>query len=277
MVERRGTRPMEVPATSPRSVPELLDRVRSGGPVVVALSGGVDSGVVADVAHRALGLEAVAVTLVGAAVSREEVERAQLVAARIGIDHALVPAEPLEVPEYRANPAGRCYFCRRTEMTALTAWANDRGIHRILDGIHVDDLGDDRPGLRALEEAGVGHPLLWAGWRKVEVRSYAREACLPNWDQPSEACLASRVAHGRPISLDLLVRIERAEEELHHRGFRRVRVRTDGVDARVVVDPDEVERLLAEPSASEIRRSVAAAGFRSVILDPDGYGPRPGA
>jgi uncharacterized protein len=268
---------MERPDTAVRPVGEILDYLRAGGPVVVALSGGVDSGVMAELAHRALGAEALAVTLVGAAVASDEVDRARAVAGHVGIDHALVAADPLEVAEYRSNPAGRCYFCRRTEMSALRSWADGRGIRQIVDGIHRDDLGDDRPGLRALEEAGVAHPLLWAGWGKSDVRSYARSVDLPNWDQPSEACLASRVAHGRPISLDLLTRIGRAEEELHRRGFRRVRVRTDGVDARVVVDPEEVPRLLAEPSASEVRSKIAAAGFRSVILDPDGYGPRPGA
>jgi len=198
------------------------------------------------------------------------------VARQVGLSHALVAADPLEVAEYRANPSARCYFCRRTEMTALRAWADSHGVPQILDGVQLDDLGDDRPGLRAMDEAGASHPLLWARWRKNDVRRYARQVGLPNWDQPSEACLASRVPHGRPISLDLLTRIERAESELHRRGFRRVRVRTDGLDARVIVDPDEVARLLAEPSATEVRRSVAAAGFRSVVLDPDGYGSHPG-
>jgi len=268
---------MPDPLPLPRPVEEVLDHLRAGGRTVVALSGGVDSGVVAELAHRALGGEAVAVTLTGAAVAAAEVERAEAVARRVGVAHYRVAADPLAVAEYRANPSARCYFCRRTEMTALRAWADERGILQIVDGVHLDDLGDDRPGLRALDEAGVVHPLLRAGWRKVDVRSFARDAGLPNWDQPSEACLASRVPHGRPISLDLLARIERAEAELHRRGFRRVRVRTDGVDARVVVDPDEVPRLLAEPSASEVRRSVAAAGFRWVVLDPEGYAPRPGA
>lgn len=268
---------MEAQAPASRSVAELLDHLRAGGRAVVALSGGVDSAVVAELAHRALGPDAFAVTLTGAAVAAAEVERAQAVARRIGVPHHLVPADPLEVPEYRANPSGRCYFCRRTEMTALRAWADEHQVPQILDGVHRDDLGDERPGLRAMDEAGAVHPLLWAHWGKADVRAYARTVGLPNWDQPSDACLASRVPHGRPISLDLLTRIERAESELHRRGFRRVRVRTDGIDARVVVDPDEVPRLLAEPSATEVRRTVAAAGFRTVILDPDGYAPRPGA
>ncbi len=268
---------MGTPASPPRSVEEILAHLRHGGRAVVALSGGVDSGVVAELARRALGPDAHAVTLTGAAVTEEEIERARAVARSIGIDHALLAADPLAVAEYRANPSSRCYFCRQTEMTALRAWATDRGVLQILDGVHLDDLGDDRPGLRALEEAGVVHPLLWAGWRKTDVRAHARAVGLPNWDQPSEACLASRVPHGTPISLDLLARIEQAEAELHRRGFRRVRVRTDGLDARVVVDPEEVPRLREGPSASEIRRSLGAAGFRTVILDPVGYGPRPGA
>ena len=124
-----------------------------------------------------------------------------------------------------------------------------------------------------MNEAGFEHPLLWAGWGKREVREEARRRGLPNWDQPSDACLASRVAHGDPVSAELLARIESAEKVLLDRGFLRVRVRVRSDAARIEVDPSEVPRLLEEPLASEVTAAVAQVGFRSVSVDPRGDNP----
>jgi uncharacterized protein len=256
---------------------ELLEELRAGGPSVVALSGGVDSAVVAALAARALGPSAYAVTLTGPSVSREEVERARAVSSVLRIAHDLVPADPLADEEYRANGSTRCYFCRRVESSAIRAWAEPRGIRTFLDGVHWDDLGDDRPGLRAMDEAGFRHPLLWAGWGKPEVREFARGASLPNWDAPSDACLASRIRHGTPVTLPLLRRVEAAERQVRSLGFRRVRVRVEGEDARVEVDPAEVERLMSEPNVSAVRRTLGELGFSAVRIDPAGYPQRPNA
>lgn len=245
-----------------------------GGPAIVALSGGVDSSVVAALAHLALGPHAHAVTLSGPAVSSDELGRAAEAARAIGIAHTIVEADVLADPSYQENPSNRCYFCRKTETTALRAWARGREVAQFLDGVHLDDLGDARPGLAAMEEAGFVHPLLNAGWGKAEVRSYAKEIALPNWDAPSNACLASRIAHGQPITADLLRRVERAESEVRALGFRRVRVRTDGATARVVVDADEVARLLEPSTAAIVLHRVSGVGFLDVRLDPAGYASR---
>lgn len=259
------------PAPCPRPVEEVLDRIRAGGRAVIALSGGVDSSTVAALAFSTLGSEAIAATLTGPAVSSGEVARAQRVAAAIGIEHVLLAVDPLSRAEYRANGADRCYHCRTVETGVLRAYGAGRSAAQYLDGVQRDDLGDARPGLRAMDEAGFQHPLLWAGWGKAEVRAEARRRGLPNWDQPSDACLASRVAHGEPVSVDLLARIESAERILLGLGFHRVRVRVERGAARVEVESEEVPRLLAEPLASEVQRAVARFGFASVSLDPRGY------
>ncbi len=265
------------PIEARASIQSVLADLGTGGPALVALSGGVDSSVVALLAYRALGREAWAVTLASPAVSPREVVRAREVARTIGIRHEVLSTDPLALTEYRENPSNRCYFCRQSETGALRAWAAGRGIRRYLDGIHLDDLGEERPGLTAMDEAGFEHPLVTAGWRKPEVRAFARSAGLPNWDQPSDACLASRIRHGRPISAELLDRIRHAEERLLDQGFRRVRVRTDGRSARIEVDVAEVPRLLAEPLASRVRGDLLRLGFVDVELDPRGYPPRPGS
>ena len=261
----------------PHSEPEIVARIRAGGPALVALSGGVDSSLVAALAYEALGSAAHAVTLSGPAVSQAELERARSVARSIGIDHAVVEVDPLGLAEYRANPTNRCYFCRTVETTALRTIGDPRGVQQYLDGVHSDDLVEDRPGLRAMDEAGFSHPLAWAGWTKADVRAAARVRHLPNWDQPSDACLASRVSHGDPISRELLGRVEAAESVLLRRGFRRVRVRVRGRAARLEVDPEEVARLRDPPVAHEVLTAVRALGFEPVTIDPEGYGHRPKA
>jgi len=255
----------------PRTAEELIAHIREGGRAVVALSGGVDSSLVASLAYSALGTDAIAVTLIGPAVSRSEAARAERVAAAIGVEHVALGADPLSREEYRQNRSDRCYFCRSVETSVLRGFGATRSVRQYLDGVQRDDLADDRPGLRAMDEAGFQHPLLWAGWGKGQVRAEARRRGLPNWDEPSDACLASRVAHGEPVSAELLSRIESAEQVLRNRGFRRVRVRVRGGAARLEVDPTEVHRLLEEPLASEVTEAVARCGFSPVSVDPQGY------
>ncbi|MCI4372230.1 MAG: ATP-dependent sacrificial sulfur transferase LarE [Thermoplasmata archaeon] len=261
-----------VPLQVPLDERSLAHRIAEGGRAVIALSGGVDSAVVAALAFEALGTDSIAVTICGPAVARAEVDRAVRVAAEIGISHRLLTVDPLERAEYRANPANRCYFCRSVEAGRLLAFGKEWGAGQYLDGIHTDDLSDDRPGLRAMDEAGFRHPLAEGGWTKADVRLAARSRHLGNAEQPSDACLASRVAHGNPIDAALLGRIEAAETILLDRGFRRVRVRVRGEDARIEVDPTEVARLSTAPLSSEVLASVRRLGFGSVAIDPNGYG-----
>jgi len=260
------------PSVVRRSEEELLHHLRDGGPALVALSGGVDSSLVAALAHEALGPGVVAVTLSGPAVSAAELDRARAVAGVLGLRHEVAPADPMANARYRENPANRCYFCRSVETAALRSFGDARGVLQYLDGIQMDDLADDRPGIRAMDEAGFRHPLVWAGWTKADVRESARRRGLPNWDWPSDACLASRVAHGEALTGALLARVEAAEAVLLGRGFRRVRVRTRAGSARIEVDPGEVARLRAEPMASEVVAAVRALGFAPVSIDPEGYG-----
>jgi pyridinium-3,5-biscarboxylic acid mononucleotide sulfurtransferase len=249
----------------------IVAQLASARSALVALSGGVDSSVVAALAFQALGAKAVAVTLTGPAVPPDEVRSAREAARAVGIRHVLLTSDPLSDPRYAGNPTNRCYFCRNHEGDLLRAWGEERSIERYLDGVHLDDLGDDRPGLRAMDEHGFQHPLVDAGWAKAEVRSYARSIALPTWDRPSNACLASRVAHGQMISIPLLKRVAEAEAWLSARGFRRVRVRVSGEQVRIEVDPAEVSRLMSGAFSDPLRAAMSELGFASVEVDPRGY------
>ena len=247
----------------------ILRAFRAKGRVAVAYSGGVDSGLVAKFAHDALGDDALAVITDAESLARREVQEARREAAEIGIRLRVVPVSELANPEYAANPANRCYFCRSGLADVLTDLAAREGFRAIADGIHASDLGDVRPGIRAMDEAGFWHPLLEFGLGKPEVRALARSLGLSFWDKPSNACLSSRIPHGTAITLDVLRQVEAAEEYLRDRGFRQVRVRHLGGTARIEVRPEEIPRL--ERMSGEVVAALRGLGYAEALVDPAGY------
>jgi pyridinium-3,5-biscarboxylic acid mononucleotide sulfurtransferase len=236
----------------------------------VAVSGGVDSSVVLAVAARALGRErVVAVTATAPVMIEEEVAAARELAARLGVAHVAVDVPLMDEPAFVANPRERCYVCKSLVLIAVGAIAAERGCEAVLDGANRDDLGDDRPGMRAAAEHGVRHPLLEAGLGKSEVRELARELSLEVSDAPSQACLASRIPYGEPITDEVLRRIAAAERALRRLGYARCRVRAHGDVARVELPVEDAARA-AGPDRVELVRGVRAAGFTYVTLDLDG-------
>lgn len=243
----------------------------SRGSILVAYSGGVDSGVVAALAFRAVGDRALAVTAAAETLAGRELEHARRLATEIGIAHEIVTYSELDNPEFVKNPAYRCYVCQGMRMDVMIRLARERGYRVICDGTNASDPGPDRPGLAAVRERGVYSPLLAHGVDKAGVREMARWLGLSVWDRPANACLSSRIPHGQVVSLGRLRRIEAAEELLVEEGFQVVRVRHDPRGARVEVGVHEVPRL--EASWSRLAPRLRALGFREVAYDPRGYRP----
>ncbi len=246
-------------------------KVESYGSVLVALSGGVDSGLVAAVAARVLGARAVAATAAAESLAAAELDQARRLAAEVGIAHHVVTYSELQDPTYAANPASRCFVCQGKRMAMLRELAARLGCAALVDGTNASDPGSDRPGLAAVRAAGVRSPLLELGIDKERVRALARRIGLSAWDRPANACLSSRVPHGQPVTLGKLRRVERAETLVAERGFRLVRVRHDADGARVEVAEHEVERLRG--LWPELEPELASLGFARVALDPRGYRP----
>jgi uncharacterized protein len=250
----------------------VLGRLRTMPGLVVALSGGVDSAVLLALAVEALGSGRVlAATGQSPAVPDAEVQDARRVAAQLGVPHEVVVTREMERLGYVANAGDRCFHCRVELFEVLAELADKRGFPYVAYGAIADDLGEDRPGMRAAAERGVLAPLLEADLGKAEVRLLAADAGLVVGDKPAAACLASRIPTGTEVSPERLRAVGEAEASLRRLGLRQVRVRHHGEIARVETDEDGFV-LLREP---DLRRAasaaVRAAGFRFVALDLEGY------
>lgn len=239
---------------------------------VVAFSGGVDSTVVAQAAHLALGGRAVAVTADSPSVPRSELADARRLAERIGIRHLIVGTEEFENPDYRKNDGTRCYYCKSELYATIGRLLPDLDFPVVMSGANLDDRGDYRPGLTAAAEHGVRHPLQEAGFAKADVRAVARAWGLPAWDKPASPCLSSRLAPGLAVTPERTARVERAEAFLKSLGLRDCRVRYhEGDLARVEVPLGEVARLAGDPVRGELARRFAELGFKFVTLDLHGF------
>lgn len=247
----------------------MLAAFRRRRRVLVAFSGGVDSGLVAKLAHDALDGGALAVIADAESLSRRELRDAEDMAAEIGIPLRIVPVSDLTNPRYRANPTNRCYFCRADLAAVLTDVAAKEGFGTIADGIHRSDLGDTRPGILAMNEAGFWHPLIEFDLGKAEVRAMAEALGLSFHDKPNNACLSSRVPQGTPITAEVLRRVEAAEDVLRDRGFRQVRVRHHGRTARIEVPPEDLPGLRAVEG--EVASALRRLGYEDTVIDPRGY------
>jgi uncharacterized protein (TIGR00268 family) len=240
--------------------------------VLIAFSGGVDSSVVAAVAHDALGEAAVACTARSETLPEAELADARRVAGEIGIRHEVVAFSELDDPAFVANDGDRCYHCRSMRLGRMFEAARDLGIDTVCDGTNASDPGEGhRPGLRAVEELDAVSPLLAHDIDKEDVREIARRYDLSVAEKPSMACLSSRIPTGIEVTEERLSRIERAERLLRTWGFSQFRVRDHDGLARIEVAPGELEAALSPAFAEAAREHLTDMGFEHVTLDLHGY------
>ena len=239
--------------------------------LIVAYSGGVDSAYLAYAAHRALGVNVLCVTADSPSYPERHRTIARRVAEQFGFQHVVIQTSEMARPEYRANPANRCYYCKHELYTHLSGIARERGIPVIADGSNADDRGDYRPGRQAAREFGVRSPLDHAGLTKDDIRELSRRAGLPTWDEPASACLSSRIPYFSEVTDEKLRMIERAEAVLRDLGFRICRVRHHETIARLELGRDEIARALEPALAETIDRELRAIGYAHVTVDLRGY------
>ena len=189
----------------------------------------------------------------------------------LGCRQILFHFEEMDVPRFADNPPDRCYICKTALFTRMKAIAAENGMEVLAEGSNMDDLGDYRPGLRAIEELHIASPLREAGLTKAEIRFLSRELGLPTWQKPSFACLASRFVYGETITEDKLAMVEQGEQLLFSLGFHQFRVRIHGTLARIELLPEEMDRLLTPKLRAEIAEKFRSFGFSYVTLDLQGY------
>ncbi len=254
-----------------RGAKRLVRLVKKLSPVAVALSGGLDSCVVAKAAVLA-SEESVAVTIDDYTVPRRDLEDSKCVARLVGIRHVIVKSSPSK--KVLENPGDRCFHCKSHNYGLVKEAAGKRGIHVVVDGANADDIKEYRPGMRAAKARGVRSPLLELGIGKKETRKLAREFGLPVWDKPSSACLSSRIKQGERITRGKLGKVERAEIAIMEMtGVRKVRVRTHEGLARIEVEKKDLKLLLDKDLIPRIAKRLRGIGFSHVTLDLEGYRP----
>jgi uncharacterized protein len=261
---------------SKNGIDELISWFKDKHRVLVALSGGVDSALVAYAAYKALGNNALAVTADYKTLARDELEYAKMLAREIGIRHIIIEYDELEDSNFVNNDSMRCFYCRSRLVMHLKVVADKEQVDVIVDGTNADDMLEYRPGLKALRDNGVRSPLLELGIGKKEVRLLARELGLSLYDKPSNACLASRLAYGVMVTKERLEMVERAESMVKSIfNVKQVRVRMHEhngyILARVEVGRDERSKLFDEDKLDTLYSMLRSLGFTHVSIDAWGY------
>jgi uncharacterized protein len=241
--------------------------------VLVALSGGVDSALVAYAAYQKLGNSALAVIADYKTLAQEELDSAKKICQEIGIRHLIISYDELQNEDFVKNDKNRCFHCRTELSEHLKEITSKENISLIVDGTNLDDLGDYRPGIIALKNNGVRSPLVEVGLAKQEIRDIAKLVGLSVYDRPSNSCLASRIPWGQRVTAERLARIEMGETFVKQIfGAKQVRVRDIDGQAKIEVGADEMH-LLEKTKLDELFTKLLSIGFHSVMVDPDGYKP----
>lgn len=237
------------------------------GKVGVMYSGGLDSTVLCHLAREVLGSDVLALTVDSPLLPRVELVEASEAISALGMQHEIVPLNELSDERFRANLPDRCYLCRRMRDETLRRRATALGVTTLIDGMNADDLDDYRPGLRAADEDGIRHLFIEQGWGRRQIQECARDLGIERWNRPSTVGLCSRVAYGRELSMELLQRIEAAEEIVHGLGIDDVRVRVVE-EYTALVETDEFGLVLAH--RDYLAKMFRSLGFALVALDLEG-------
>lgn len=241
--------------------------------VIIALSGGVDSALVAYAAFQKLGSSAIAVTADYKTLSKEELDTSKQICSEIGINQIFLDYSELDNEEFTKNDSNRCFHCRLELGDHLIKVAKEHDVEMIVDGTNLDDLGDYRPGIEALKKNGIRSPLVETKFSKSQIRESAKLIGLSVFDKPSNSCLASRIPWGQRVTAEKLIRIEYGENIVKQlTNVKQVRVRDIDGSAKIEVEKDMLSKF-DKVILKQITEKLKMIGFTSVEVDPEGYKP----
>jgi len=262
-----------LPDETARKLEKMMEFIKEFNSVVVAFSGGVDSSTLAAVCKEVLGENVLAVTVISQKSPSREIRDASKIAREIGVIHEFTELDILNVLEFRKNSEERCYYCKREVLSALLKLARERGYDVVFEGTNASDLSGHRPGYRAICELdNVYSPWADFGITKDEIRLIAKSMGFTFHDKPSLACLASRIPFGIEINGVKLRMVDEAENAVAEiAAVKQVRVRNFNGVAIVEVGADEIAKILNENVAIKIKERLLKLGFKSVLLDLEGY------
>lgn len=244
--------------------------IKSYKSAIVAYSGGVDSSLLLYLTYLYLGRDNVLALIADSETYPErEKEFAISFCNKYDINFQIIHTDELKDERFNQNPPDRCYYCKSHLFEDALRIKEELGFHIVFEGSNKDDLGDFRPGRKAVEEKGVVSPLLIAGFTKREVRELSKKYNLPTHDKPSKACLASRIPYGKPISIDILQKIDKAENFLENLGFSVVRVRVHNEVARIEVEQKDFQKIIEMKET--IIKNFLKLGFQYITLDLEGF------
>lgn len=242
--------------------------------VGVACSGGVDSTFLAHACCRALGPDRVVILFGDSALQASELRNsietrlATDLGAEVQVKKVLV--DPFSQAAFKKNANDRCYICKKFIFQHFLDVLSSLNMTVLFDGTNRDDLHEDRPGLKALEELGIISPLVTAGFAKEDIRLAASALGLSCADLPSNSCLATRAEPNTTLDQDRLRSIEKLESFLHERGYHGCRVRPRSGAVFVEVLSEDIDKIVEPSERGAIIAYFQQNGYPSVLLDLQG-------
>jgi len=250
---------------------QLTAQLRALPSLLIAYSGGVDSAYLLHAAYLELGDKCRAIIADSPSLPRQELTDALNLAAACHWPVEVIATAELDNPDYAANPANRCYFCKHELFQKLEHHARGQGITHLAYGENADDALQFRPGRQAAVEFSILAPLRDASLTKTDIRELSRQAGLPTAAKTAQPCLASRLPTGRPVTREALAQVEAGEIILRESGFHIFRLRHHGSTATIQVAVAELPRIQQPAFRLDLTNRIRAVGFDSVEFDPAGY------